>query len=51
LPILTNLKTFYYHGMAMNANVMLSKKVKSRTVIKAYDLKKNKAGVISMLYC
>ena len=22
LPILTNLKTFYYHGMAMNANVM-----------------------------
>jgi len=22
LPILTNLKTFYYHGMAMNANAM-----------------------------
>jgi hypothetical protein len=23
LTILSNLKTFYYHGMAMNANVLL----------------------------
>jgi hypothetical protein len=33
LPILTNLKTFYYHGMAMNVNVML---VSNFNVIKVF---------------
>jgi hypothetical protein len=33
LPILTNLKTFDYHGMAMNVNVML---VSNFNVIKVF---------------
>jgi hypothetical protein len=35
LPILTNLKTFYYHGMAMNANVML---VNNFNIIKVFSI-------------
>jgi hypothetical protein len=35
LPILTNLKTFYYHGMAMNANVM---HVNNFNIIKVFSI-------------
>jgi hypothetical protein len=35
LPILTNLKTFYYLGMEMNANVM---HVKKGNIIKVFSI-------------
>ena len=35
LPILTNLKTFYYLGMEMNANVM---HVKHFNIIKVFSI-------------
>jgi hypothetical protein len=35
LPILTNLKTFYYHGMTMNANVM---HVNNFNIIKVFSM-------------
>jgi hypothetical protein len=35
LPILTNLKTFYYLGMEMNANVM---HVNNFNIIKAFSM-------------
>ena len=34
LPILTNLKTFYYLGMEMNGNVMHAKKI---NIIKVFQ--------------
>jgi hypothetical protein len=38
LPILTNLKTFYYLGMEMNANVM---QVNNFNIIKVFSIDKS----------
>jgi hypothetical protein len=35
MPILTNLKTFYYLGMEMNANVIHEKKI---NIIKVFSI-------------
>jgi hypothetical protein len=48
LPILTNLKTFYYLGMEMNANVMHVKKIKKKTGNLFFT---KKGGILSPSTC